>query len=440
LSLARPTIRVTFCLALALLAGCKSGVERDVVQREMRQQEDQIYAMQDYISEYQQLLCDARSENASLKRQMAKGQFREGSATGTSDDANTLPSSSDASPSTPASTEPEIAPATITPPDVPPLDLTAPPAPSATDSSQAEPDQLAHEVQQASAEMEIEPEAEEQDAAQIALEVVPETAAAVVLRGEVQISETENGDPPSGPRVLAQVEPLTVDGKPTNFRGRLSILVLDPAARGKEQQLARWDFDAATLAPLAQKSDGGSSFEFPLQLPPGAPTSRPLELWVRLLPEDGEKVLARSMIDLSRDGQFASADVKPAPTSGKQRQPVELASAEVPVEATTERPQRIRSRHRNSRDLENGWTIARPGERPESQAAAKSASDWKIATRPVPEVESTPIVDSSSAPRNTPSKLDGDRYEVATAPEWAPERSEGDNAVPSAEPTWSPTR
>ena len=36
-------------------------------------QEDQIYAMQDYMQQYQQLVCQYRSENASLRRQLAEG-------------------------------------------------------------------------------------------------------------------------------------------------------------------------------------------------------------------------------------------------------------------------------------------------------------------------------------------------------------------------------
>ena len=36
-------------------------------------QEDQIYSMQDYIHQYQQLVCQYRNENASLKRQLSQG-------------------------------------------------------------------------------------------------------------------------------------------------------------------------------------------------------------------------------------------------------------------------------------------------------------------------------------------------------------------------------
>ena len=52
----RPTYGLVAALAVLWLAGCQSGVERDIVQRELRQQEDQIYAMEDYLAEYQQLL------------------------------------------------------------------------------------------------------------------------------------------------------------------------------------------------------------------------------------------------------------------------------------------------------------------------------------------------------------------------------------------------
>ena len=39
----------------------------------MRLQEDKIYALQDYLSEYQQLVCQYRSENEALKEQMQDG-------------------------------------------------------------------------------------------------------------------------------------------------------------------------------------------------------------------------------------------------------------------------------------------------------------------------------------------------------------------------------
>jgi len=68
-SRARSALALAATLVVVLLSGCQNGnSQRDLVARELRMQEDKIYAMEDYINEYQQLLCKYRSENAALKR------------------------------------------------------------------------------------------------------------------------------------------------------------------------------------------------------------------------------------------------------------------------------------------------------------------------------------------------------------------------------------
>ncbi|MEX0613980.1 MAG: hypothetical protein WD229_17810, partial [Pirellulales bacterium] len=71
--LLRPPLLALLCAAVvpSLLAGCQSNAQQDLIAREMRMQEDQLYAMEDYLAEYQQLICKYRSENATLKRQLA---------------------------------------------------------------------------------------------------------------------------------------------------------------------------------------------------------------------------------------------------------------------------------------------------------------------------------------------------------------------------------
>ena len=64
-------------LAIAACAGCQSNSDRDLIARDRRMQEDQIYAMQDYINQYQQLVRRYRSENCELKRQLAEGSAAE---------------------------------------------------------------------------------------------------------------------------------------------------------------------------------------------------------------------------------------------------------------------------------------------------------------------------------------------------------------------------
>jgi hypothetical protein len=61
------------CLAgvLPFLSGCQSGAQSDLIARELRMQEDKIYAQQDYLDQYQQLICKYRAENIALKRMLA---------------------------------------------------------------------------------------------------------------------------------------------------------------------------------------------------------------------------------------------------------------------------------------------------------------------------------------------------------------------------------
>src|SRR5215213_3055152 len=50
------------CLALAMLAGCRNldNAQVDVLERELRQQEDYIYELEDYLVEYSEKLRQAR--------------------------------------------------------------------------------------------------------------------------------------------------------------------------------------------------------------------------------------------------------------------------------------------------------------------------------------------------------------------------------------------
>lgn len=425
------------------VVGCRSGVERDVVQREMRKQEDQIYALEDYLTEYQQLLCDARSENAALKRQMVKGQFREGSASIVPETEDTLPSPPAVAPTPPASSqEPEpAAPAD----DVPPLDLSAPEVPPLDASSDHEPEQIAvREVEPASAEFEV--EADTVEAENIEAEVIDAPPSAVVLRGEVQTETDDAATEDMGPRVLLNVEPVDVAGHVVEFHGRLSLLVLDPAAREKERQLARWDFKEAELAEMSGESDSGKGFELPLQLPAESPTNRPLELWVRLLPAEGEKLLGRTTMDLSRPGRFATAEVQPAQQPVKKQRPlVQPAAAQLPVAV---KPRSAVQVFETNVD-QSGWQIAKPGDVANRPASERTAStEWKLAAQPIPENEPAPLAESMPVPARISPLPNTERYRVADAPTWSPDRPgknalkspPADHLVPPPDPRWTPTR
>ncbi len=404
--------RIAALLVVAMAPGCQSGVERDIVQREMRQQEDQIYALEDYLSEYQQLLCDARTENARLKQQLVKGQFREGSGDSRAPELDPSPTPPPLVPTPLRGNAPNRVP-NIVDPEAPPLDGIEPGVPQLDETSALDPAASDQPIEQVAAEIE-EP---------------VKIATAVSLNGEVRLNDAE-----SGPRVLLQVAAVSDDGQSTELDGTLSLLVLDPAAREEEQQLARWDFDTDELQSLAKHSKTGRSFQFPLQLPVDSPTDRPLELWVRLMPADGEKLLGRTTLDLGRAGQFASVEAKPAKPS---RPAVKLTSAE-----ETGKPfQRDVIRKQDFVVEQNGWQTAKPGDVPlDRTAAAKAATEWKLATRPIPDVETTQMVESTRVRNYLSPSTGNNRYDVASMSDWSPERPDDSEAKTPLEPAWSPTR
>jgi hypothetical protein len=149
---------------------------------------------------------------------------------------------------------------------------------------------------------------------------------------------------------------------------------------------------------------------------------------VRLIAEDGAKVLGRTTFDVGRPCRFASAEIEAEEPS---EQVVQAATAEV-----LEVPRMPKSVHRlDTAVQQSGWQTAKPGERAEPVATkAVAATEWKMATRPVPEVVSTPIVESKAVSK---PHLENDRYRTATAPDWSPERS-GGKRPPSGQQTKSP--
>jgi hypothetical protein len=70
----RPSFLVLPLVAAALAAaGCKSDLNQQLLERELRYQEDQIYHLQDELAEKQARLTSVAGENESLRRQLGVG-------------------------------------------------------------------------------------------------------------------------------------------------------------------------------------------------------------------------------------------------------------------------------------------------------------------------------------------------------------------------------
>jgi hypothetical protein len=436
-------------VVLTAIVGCRSSGQTDLVEREMRQQEDQIYALQDYLNNYQQLLCESRAENESLKQQLATGQPTETTPLPQREPSKSRLKSPAQTPIPPSRKEngprldqPEPPPSAPKPemgdPEVPPLrDTSAADRRGSRDSdppSNLPPNRTENVVQPASYEVPVDEPAVRTPLAADAPTVTDEESShaqattdppqQVVLQGQV----VTDGEDNQSPHLLVDVKPQLASGQPVDFRGSLSLMVMDPNGARAKANLARWDFTADDLDQAILKTVDGPLLEFPLQLPPTVPTDRPLELWVRLLPENGGKVLAHATVDLSRANQFCSAI------------PSEMPIIERAVQIVDGRPSPSSPQFAVH---ETGWQVARPDQPTDhSPRQGGSTSGWHTATQVVPMIESVatrpnpPIMSSTSAePIHSPPPA----CKVAEhqAPEWSPERA-GD--AKAAEPAWSPTR
>jgi hypothetical protein len=408
----------------------------------MRQQEDQIYALQDDLANYQQLVCQYRAENESLKQQLADSQpVRTVPAK--------LPANVDAgksrlksSPEVPSTQPPRQKGPRLGEPEsqsgVPKLELGEPEVPPLKDSSRDEtqhPRETLHATSQSPTlpmlhvvGYEVEPKCAHGDWPSCSVYGGGgEFPDQVILRGQVQKDSTAEG-----PRILADVECELASGQPVAYRGQMSLMVLDPGLPGRGASLARWEFTGNDLDQAAIQTFKGPALEFPLQLPASVPVNRPVELWVRLLQENGQKVLAHATIDLSRSGQFCSAE-RPSPPPVTQAVQVEAAG-----------PLVAESRASNVQKTE--WQVASPDHPVGLMISEETAtSQWRAATQPIPEVPKAieriespqPVFAPVEASKLTFHPQPSDARPKCELSDWSPEPAASSKLVA---PVWSPSR
>jgi hypothetical protein len=413
-------------LSVTILAGCRGAAQTDIIQREMRQQEDEIYVMQDYVTQYQQMLCNARRENAWLRRQLAERQSVVPS-TPPKEKAKGPPPWKPERAEGPAIEVPKsLAPPKTRPaePEVPPLETTSQadqPAGATIfdDASPAADNELQFRVTSA-----------EEPALEFRSQPAPGLAA--VLPGRVgppqhvwldgEVIPGEGGD---GARLLVDVEPLSADGGPATFRGALSLMVLDPHSEQDARCLARWDFPADKLRQEAEQVADGRAMRFRLQLPPEAAVGWPVELWARLVDDEAGKVLAHVGIDLNQPAHFSS--IRQAASAGQHFADEAADNALAATRTIAQRPGW------------SEWKTAGPGESNLlAERTGRAEGQWRTAAEPPPAaalgLPSPATVTPAAAQSIAQAGAGDDRYAVPS------EASGAAGRTMAAVPHWSPTR
>ena len=102
---------------------------------------------------------------------------------------------------------------------------------------------------------------------------------------------------PGDDQVTVVVTPVDHLGKPVQLTGDMQCVLIDPAQPEGEQRLGLWTFDESMLADAWTSSLGSAGYR--LELPwQQAPTSRELELRVRMNSEHGDKFDASAKVNV----------------------------------------------------------------------------------------------------------------------------------------------
>ena len=424
-------------LALLGVAGCQNNSERDIIARDRRMQEDQLYAMQDYVSQYQQLVCRYRSENASLRRQIINERAGTSSEplprTPTDQPGMYNGPKIESSPNRSLPTKPMPNP-DLQNPDVPPFKKTSwdggvnYKAVADSVAGPGEPDRYAqvasYDEAATGARAEVETQANGLRQTNPP-ERLPAQSPDILLSGEVVANE--NG---GGPRLVIDVEQFDQAGRSARFDGTVSAILMAIDKDGGRRNLGRWDFGPADVRSATDATASEPTMRFHIELPEGTRVNGMTELWVRLSPENGAKVLSSAKVDLSRPGVFSSRTDK-------------LWASEEAVVAASYEETPSPSVETSTTMNEGKWVVAAPGKPANLPPDAdRAGGGWRASSEPMPVAVAAGKANAPThidrPPATEASSKSGSTAELAKKPSWTPERP--GKSSHDARPTWSATR
>lgn len=373
---------------LCSFGGCRTDPSTQLLERELRKQEDKIYKLKDSLA-----MC--REENETLRRQLAGAGVAVAVPAAAPVPAQTVAPSGIGAPAAPA------APQIVAPPIPGTEKSTAPPA-GTFRGSQAEPQGVA--PQGPALLPPGDPAAGRKPPAAVA--VLPDSRQVDRVTVNRALTGGFRGSGHAADEGISVViEPRDKQGRLLAAPGEISIVVLDRAVEGEAARVARWDFSRDQVSKLLPAAREGIYLELPW---PGKPPAHPqLQVFVRYTTTDGRKLQVDQPLEvhLAGDGRGKWNPLPPG-AAAVSKQPVAPANRE----ATTA-----------------GGRAASPAAR---LTAAPSASPPKPSpSSPASSAEVVP------APAGQPLSPAGKEPVQTTAPGAPPSRDESPKR-----PVWSPNR
>lgn len=311
-------------LAALMVAGCRGPQGQAPLERELRYQEDMIYELQDYLQTYRSQLRNCQAENRRLQEQSESG--RPGSSRGFPPEVEGTDRPDDG----------------LAPPDV---ELPGVEIPGVDDSAS-----LRHD-----------------EPAQIGALSNPRDwpADRQIVRLALQ---NARGTVSGGVQVV--VQPRNVAGQIVPAAGHFSVAALDLAATTEEHaRLARWHFSPEQTALLVKETKVGSGAEIDLLWPDDTPKNTELQLFARIITDDGRRIQSEIPLSLLTQEQVVRqpADASPSFTPRRSAPPADWGPRTSPLpEALQVEPDRIDRRRQH---LETPRTLI------EREAAERQKTD-----------------------------------------------------------------
>jgi hypothetical protein len=444
-------------VAAVAMCGCRNldNAQVDVLERELRQQEDYIYELEDYLIEYSEKLRAARTAQCPPGQAVPKSgttaprtPLREPTLDDDPIVRPTLPlngrsklTSPPAAPTDASASEAPLAEAVAAPTDAPPAEPTVAPPAEPTVAPPAEPasppaEEVDPETLEAP-ELQIGPVGDKSadggtlpvaatpllipDPVDYQTDVeTPPTESALVAASEAspvpQLAAPQNAAPRLSAKelkirkiftqpaadegslgsLLVVVEAVNATDEPVDAIGAASIMVMARDEAGVPRKIERWDFNAEETAAAWQSSHLGDGLHLELPLTNPELPAGELELWARVVGEDGAKLLTAS----DNPCRFEAAKLAALDDAATE---ASLASAE-PAEPLPLEP----------------IAVETAGGKPDAKAAVAKAPEtqWRASTvrHDSDRAEGFATTASNRSASWTTTPINGDAPRVATAP------------------------
>jgi hypothetical protein len=386
------------CSIAPWLAGCRAvdNAQVDVLERELRQQEDYIYELEDYLIEYSEKLRQCRMA-CQAPMEISRSTDDGAAATGEPTLADDRPRTQSQRPAGrggagPLVVPPDEGPANPLPGPGPEADPVGEPAAPPTDPAEMEAPELdlgptsdlqwqdttpvvttpapeaVEAVEEAPlympdpADYQLDVGSTAEAGAPVHTDVAPLDEALSLTPPELTPASPELPPPvdasrlvatklqirrlfaeppapeaapdvPAAGSLLVVVEALNATDEPVDAGGEISLMVMAGEAPQALERVDRWDFTAEETQASWQSSQLGDGLHLELPLGQGPLPEGPLELWARVVNADGAKLLAR--LPFAAHELTSMADAPPETMASVVEQ-TSLTADGAPVESLNE--------------------------------------------------------------------------------------------------------